>query len=83
MPGFENLHPLLNLDFQNLRKKQKASIDLWPQFHKLKLRRTLRSYLLGSALPQTLLYTLPVILGCAVFVYIAPRRSYSNDKEVQ
>ena len=21
MPGFENLHPLLNLDFQNLRKK--------------------------------------------------------------
>ena len=39
--------------------------------------------LVGECLPQTLLYTLPVILGCAVFVYIAPRRSYSNDKEVQ
>ena len=52
MPGFENLYPLLNLNFQNLRKKQKASIDPWPQFHKLKLRRTLRSYLLGSAFPK-------------------------------
>ena len=51
-PGFENLHPLLNLNFQNLRKKQKASIDPWPQFHKLKLRRTLWSYLLGSAFPK-------------------------------
>ena len=83
MPGFENLHPLLNPDFQNLRKKQKASIDLWPQFHKLKLMPHALVVLVGECLPQTLLYTLRVILGCAVFVYIAPRRSYSNDKEVQ
>jgi len=83
MPGFENLHPLLNLNFQNLRKKQKASIDLWPQFHKLKLMPHALVVLVGECLPQTLLYTLRVILGCAVFVYIAPRRSYSNDKEVQ
>ena len=51
-PGFENLHSLLNPDFQNLRKKQKASIDPWPQFHKLKLRRTIWSCLLGSAFPK-------------------------------
>ena len=52
IPRFENLYRLLNPDFQNLRKKQKASIDPWPQFHKLKLRPTLRSYLLGSAFPK-------------------------------
>ena len=31
MPGFENLYPLLNLNFQNLRKKQKARTVPWPQ----------------------------------------------------
>ena len=39
--------------------------------------------LVGECLPQTLLCTLRVIPGFAVFVYIAPRRSYSKDKEVQ
>jgi len=39
--------------------------------------------LVGECLPQTLLYTLRVILGFTVFVYIAPRRSYPDDKEVQ
>ena len=39
--------------------------------------------LVGECLPQTLLYTLRVIFNCAVFVYIAPRRSYLDDKEVQ
>ena len=39
--------------------------------------------LVGECLPQTLLCTLCVIPGFAVFVYIAPRRSYSNDKEIQ
>ena len=55
MPGFENLHPLLNPDFQNLRKKQKASIDPWPQFHKLKLMPHAPVVLVGECLPQTLL----------------------------
>ena len=39
--------------------------------------------LVGECLPQTLLYTLRVILDFTVFVYIAPRRSYPDDKEVQ
>ena len=39
--------------------------------------------LVGECLPQTLLYTLRVIPGCAVFVYITPRRSCPDDKEVQ
>ena len=38
--------------------------------------------LVGECLPQTLLCTLRVIPGFTVFVYIAPRRSYSKDKEV-
>ena len=39
--------------------------------------------LVGECLPQTLLYTLCVIPGFTVFVYIAPRRSCPDDKEVQ
>ena len=83
MPGFENLYPLLNLDFQNLRKKAKSKYRPVATISQIEIASHALVVLVGECLPQTLLYTLRVILGFTVFVYIAPRRSYPDDKEVQ